>query len=120
MLYEMLTRHQPFTGETVNHVIVAILEHEPPPLASEVPAELTRIVSQALAKKVEERYSSAQAMLADLKKLQMRLLVESEYKRDSTDNESDKAQTLMLQQTTATRAGGVGNGGWKRATNRVK
>ena len=101
MLYEMLTRRQPFTGETVNHIIVAILEHEPPPLASDAPAELTRIVSQALAKKVEERYSSAQAMLADLKKLQMRLLMESEYKRESADNESDEVQTLMSQQTTA-------------------
>jgi eukaryotic-like serine/threonine-protein kinase len=101
MLYEMLTRRQPFTGETFNHVIVAILEQEPPPLASEVPTELTRIVSQALAKQVEERYGSAQAMLAELKKLQMRLLMESEYKHNSADNEPVEAQTLMLQQTTA-------------------
>ena len=33
MLYEMLAGRQPFTGETINHVIVAILEQEPVPLA---------------------------------------------------------------------------------------
>ncbi len=37
MLYEMLTRRQPFTGETINHIIVAILEKEPPPLRSSSP-----------------------------------------------------------------------------------
>ncbi len=100
MLYEMLAQHQPFTGETVNHVIVAILEKEPPPLTG-IPAELTGILEQALAKRADERYESAQAMLADLKKLQTRLLVEAENKRNSSDHEQVETQTLMLQQTTA-------------------
>ena len=105
MLYEMLTRRQPFTGETINHVIVAILEKEPPPLAQNMPAELTRMLQLALAKKVDDRYASSQALLADLKKLQMRLLVDAEHERNSSPNESkdesDAAQTLMLKQTTA-------------------
>jgi serine/threonine-protein kinase len=100
MLYEMLTRRQPFTGETINHVIVAILEKDPPPLTG-VPAELTRILAQALAKQADERYESAQAMLADLKKLQMRLLVEAENKRNSADDAPVEAQTLIQPQTTA-------------------
>ncbi len=100
MLYEMLTRRQPFTGETINHVIVAILEKEPPPLAG-VPAELTRVLEQALAKQADERYANAQAMLADLKKLQMRLLVEAENQRNSSDDEPIAAQTMILPQTTA-------------------
>ena len=33
MLYEMIAGRQPFRGETINHVIVAILEQEPPPPA---------------------------------------------------------------------------------------
>src|SRR5688572_6578400 len=33
LLYEMLTGEQPFTGETVNHTIVAILEKEPQPVS---------------------------------------------------------------------------------------
>ena len=82
MLYEMIAGRQPFRGETINHVIVAILEQEPPPLAPEVPAELHRILKQALAKNVEERYPNAQALLADLKRLQTRWLVDAENKRD--------------------------------------
>ncbi|HET9917769.1 MAG TPA: protein kinase [Candidatus Binatia bacterium] len=101
MLYEMLTRRQPFTGETINHVIVAILEEEPPSLEQNVPAELTRILKQALAKNADERYPQAQAMLADLKKLQKRLEYEAEFERPSSANEAAEAQTLMLQQTTA-------------------
>jgi TolB-like protein/Tfp pilus assembly protein PilF len=82
VLYEILTRRQPFTGETVNHTLVAIMEKEPPPLAQlvkDVPAELERIINQALAKQVEERYRSAPALLSDLKKLQRRLEYEAEF-----------------------------------------
>src|SRR5882724_4595813 len=32
VLYEMLSGKVPFTGETINHTIVSILEKEPPPL----------------------------------------------------------------------------------------
>ena len=98
MLYEMIAGRQPFRGETINHVIVAILEQEPPPLAPEVPAELDRILKQALAKRVEERYPNAQALLADLKRVQTRWLVEAENKRDSTDNERAEAHTMTLDQ----------------------
>ncbi len=77
MLYEMLSRRQPFTGETFNHVIVAILEKEPTPLAG-IPSELKRILEKALAKNAADRYSDAKAMLGELKKLQTRLLVEAE------------------------------------------
>jgi len=101
MLYEMLTRRQPFTGETLNHVIVAILEQEPPPLAPEVPAELARLLPQMLAKNVDERYASAQDLLADLKKLQKRLEYEAEYQGDSSSKDSPEAQTMILKQATA-------------------
>jgi len=101
MLYEMLTRRQPFTGETLNHVIVAILEQEPPPLAPEVPAELACILQQMLAKNVDERYASAQDLLADLKKLQKRLEYEAEYQGDSSSKDSPEAQTMILNQATA-------------------
>lgn len=77
MLYEMLSRRQPFTGETVNHIIVAILEKEPPPLAG-IPDELKQILEKALAKNAADRYSDTKDMLGELKKLQTRLLVEAE------------------------------------------
>jgi len=80
VLYEMLTGSQPFTGETINHIIVAILEKEPPPLAATgqpFPAAIEQIVQQSLAKQVEQRYRSAPALLADLKKLGQRLEFEA-------------------------------------------
>lgn len=95
MLYEMLMRRQPFTGETHNHVIVAILEQEPPPLARDVPAELARIFKQMLAKRVDDRYASAQTMLTDLKKLQKRLEYEAEYQGDSSSEDAPEAQTTF-------------------------
>ena len=53
VLYEMLTGHAPFTGDTPQEVISAILEKEPPPLANYVahaPAELQQIVSKRCAR----------------------------------------------------------------------
>ncbi len=81
VLYEMLTGHRPFTGETVSHTIVAILEKEPPPLAlpgQRFPAQIEQIVKQLLAKQVEKRYQSAPVLLSDLKKLKKRLEFEEE------------------------------------------
>jgi serine/threonine-protein kinase len=53
VLYEMAASRAPFQGETPSHVIVSILEQEPPPLAQhsqEIPAEMERIVRKTLAK----------------------------------------------------------------------
>lgn len=82
LLYEMLTRRQPFTGETANHVIVAILEQEPLPLAqfiSSCPTELQSILSKALAKKSDDRYQTARDLLVDLKALRRAVGGELEY-----------------------------------------
>ena len=72
MLYELLTRQQPFTGPTAHHIIVAILEKEPPSLSQfvgNVPDELERIINKAMAKNVTERYQTAKQLLTDLKTL---------------------------------------------------
>ena len=58
VLYEMISGKVPFSGETVNHTIVAILEKEPPQLEN-VPGELQRIVRKSLTKDAEMRYQSA-------------------------------------------------------------
>ncbi len=72
VLYEMVTGRAPFEGTTTTDTIVSILEREPLPLAQvspEIPAELQRIVTKALAKKQEERYQTAKDLAADLKRL---------------------------------------------------
>src|SRR5438128_2013057 len=72
VLYEMVTGHAPFTGDTPKEVMSAILEREPPPLARYVahtPAELQQIISKTLRKDRRERYQSAGEMLQALKHL---------------------------------------------------
>jgi serine/threonine protein kinase len=83
VLYEMVSGRAPFVGETPSHVIVSILESEPPPLArdAEVPAELDRIVARSLSKERAERYQTAADLALDLKRLKEELDVESRLKQ---------------------------------------
>src|SRR6266566_1940282 len=83
VLYEMVTGHAPFTGETParsatalqagpREVMASILETEPPPLTSymtHTPAELQQIISKTLRKEHEERYQSAHELLEALQSL---------------------------------------------------
>src|SRR2546425_6097085 len=79
VLYEMLAGRVPFEGETTSHVIVAILEKEPPPLSqyAEVPTELERISNKALRKDRKERYQTIKDFALDLKTLKQELEVEA-------------------------------------------
>ncbi len=72
VLYEMVTGHAPFTGETPGEAMTSILEKEPPPLTSYIthtPAELQQIISTTLRKEREERYQSAHELLEALQSL---------------------------------------------------
>ncbi|HKO96745.1 MAG TPA: protein kinase [Pyrinomonadaceae bacterium] len=75
VLYEMITGRVPFEGATSSHVIVSILEDEPPPLCdyANVPAELERIVVKALAKERDQRYQKANELALDLQNLKQEL-----------------------------------------------
>jgi serine/threonine protein kinase/Tfp pilus assembly protein PilF len=84
VLYELITGHQPFGGETWHHTMVAITDAEPPPIASDVhgtvPA-LQEIISRLLAKDCELRYQTARALLADLETLQAELAATAHIER---------------------------------------
>jgi serine/threonine protein kinase/Tol biopolymer transport system component len=76
VLYEMLTGHVPFEGKSASHVIVNILDAEPPPLAQYVPETseaLQEVVADALAKDRDVRFQTAKQMLAKLQRLRQRL-----------------------------------------------
>jgi len=86
VLYEMVTGHQPFIGDTPGEVMTSILEKKPPPLTSyvaHIPAELQQIISKALRKDREERYHSARELLEALKGFRHKLEVEAELERST-------------------------------------
>ena len=90
VLYEMLSGKVPFTGETINHTIVSILEKEPL-LLENVPDELQRIVRKALTKDKEMRYQTARDLLIDLKNLRRTLDIQGELERSVIPNKTDAA-----------------------------
>lgn len=94
VLYEMLTGRQPFTGETVNHTIVAILENEPPPLSlyiQDYPAEIERITQKCLAKNANDRYQTAKDLIVDLKVVKQE--VDSQTKTKDIISVDNKTET---------------------------
>jgi serine/threonine protein kinase/tetratricopeptide (TPR) repeat protein len=84
VLYEMITGHLPFAGDTTTETISLILQKEPAPLTrytNEAPAELERIVTKALTKDREERYQTAKDLALDLRNLKRKLEVDAEIER---------------------------------------
>ena len=59
VLYEMFSGERPFRGETATDTVAAILTQEPPPLPEGVPPALQGVVTQCLAKRPDQRFSSA-------------------------------------------------------------
>jgi serine/threonine-protein kinase len=70
--YHMLSGSPPFRGETAVSVAVQHLRDEAQPLEElrpDLPPLLCRVVHKMMAKEVQKRYSSAAALLKDLKRL---------------------------------------------------
>src|SRR5205823_930678 len=86
VLYEMLTGHAPFSGDTPREAMSSILEMEPPPLTSYVahtPTDLQQIINKTLRKDREERYQSAHELLEALKDLRHKLEFTAELERSA-------------------------------------
>lgn len=80
VLYEMLAAQPPFDGPTPSDKIVAVLGHEPPPVAVHtpgLPTELQRIVEKCLAKDREARYATTLDLYEDLKAVRRKLELDS-------------------------------------------
>ncbi len=112
VIYEMITRNEPFGGETPTEIISLILQREPPPLESyvnEAPAELQRIVSKALTKKLDDRYQAAEELVADLRNLKRKLEataetsgVMPELRRSTSDSSRQIGPLTATAETPAT------------------
>jgi len=73
ILYEMTTGSRPFEGPTAPVIFAGILGKTPVPVRernSKVPVELERIIARLLDKDRQTRYQSAQAVRADIKRVE--------------------------------------------------
>jgi serine/threonine-protein kinase len=80
VIYEMLTGRKPFEGETPSHVVVAILEKDPPPISESSPGistDLENVVSRTLEKDAQARYQTARELIENLRRI-----------RDELDNQA--------------------------------
>ena len=96
VIYEMVAGKVPFVGKDLFQQLVAIQELEPEPLSNfngHLPKRLEEIVSKALAKNPDDRYSTANELLNDLKSLKRKLENEAEH---------DRTALFDLRLTTAT------------------
>lgn len=76
VLYEMIAARQPFQGVSKSHIIVAIIDCEPPPVTNfvpEVPEALEWIIAEAMTKDREERCQTAKELLGKLRRLKQRI-----------------------------------------------
>src|SRR5580765_8582185 len=76
LLFELLAGKKPFQGEQATAVVYQIMHVEPPTVRSVVPAlpeALDEIVSRALQKNADDRYSRASEMASDLQMVKMML-----------------------------------------------
>ncbi len=80
VLYEMLTGERPFKSEYEQALVYSILNEEPRPMTSvrtNVPWALEQVIMRAMAKSLDERYQSAEEMLADLTALAQELALDA-------------------------------------------
>jgi len=100
VLYEMLTEHPPFDGETKSDVIAAILEREPSPLTryrEEAPEALQLIITGALKKDRNARYQTAKDLLVDLRSLRQRLEANPDSFRETRTESPDNPLSEVRQ-----------------------
>ena len=70
VLYEMVTGRKAFEAKSRADLIVSVIEHEPPSMATlqpAIPPAIDRIVRRCLAKDPEERWQSARDLAEELK-----------------------------------------------------
>jgi hypothetical protein len=93
LMYELLSGQKPFTGESPTTVVYQIIHVEPPPVNASVPDlpdSLHEIVSRALQKNPDDRYSRASEMSSDLQMVKMML----DLPLKTTDGDTGPQQTI--------------------------
>lgn len=95
VIYEMITGHLPFKGDSAMETIAAILHKEPKPFNdAEIPHEIKRIIEKTLKKDRNERYQTMKDLLLDLKEIRRELEFQHKLER-SLQPESEKTKTQI-------------------------
>lgn len=105
LLYELLGGKKPFVGEAPTAVVYQIMHVEPPPLTDmvpDLPEALLAVVSRALAKNPNERYSRASEMAADLQMVKM--MLDLPLNTNSSSGDTGKLFATTIREKTATGA----------------
>src|ERR1041385_6795162 len=103
VLYEMVTGRVPFDGTTPSHIIVAILEKDPLPLAKyvpNVPDALDWIVTETLTKDASERTQTARELMKRLQRLKQRVDADAEVERSVSPERLSAAEVDISQAST--------------------
>ncbi len=80
MLYQVLAGVPPYVGRSTAEVLAKVLEERPASLATlvpDAPVDLIAVVEKAMARSPEERFPTANEMVAELKRFQQGMLVKS-------------------------------------------
>jgi len=79
VLYELLTRHKPFDGDTITAIMYNVVNLTPPPVRfydPDLPGSMEQMLKHALAKSTRDRYQNAREFQRDLLAVDARLPVE--------------------------------------------
>ena len=88
VMYEMVTGHVAFPGETASDVIAEILKGEPQPLptaAPGLPPEFAAIIERAMRKNRDQRYASAKDLFAELQGLKKELEFQEKLQKEESE-----------------------------------
>jgi phosphate/phosphite/phosphonate ABC transporter binding protein len=104
MLYRCTCGRVPYRGRNYNQILAKILAQPPPPvrhIRPEVPALLAEVIARGMSRSLEERYSSAAELAADLAEFtEMEISISGSYR-------SPAAQTGGFTQTGRGMTGGT-------------
>ena len=107
VLYEMIAGQPPFKGRTDSHTRVSIIDHDPAPLvqhAPNVPRQLDRIVTKALAKDKLKRYQTVTDLKLDLEQLRDEVHTSTGEKAVAQRQADHAAETRTITQITTARS----------------
>lgn len=99
MLYEMITGHVPFEGETAVAIAVKHAQNPMPSVREvdpRVPQALENVIFKATAKSPMSRYTSAQAMSDDLETVLSPNRINEPVWHDPNDAEEDDTETKVI------------------------